>query len=76
MSYRLRVQKTRVNLCATRDKRTAWRVLRKGVCWRGEPPRDCKRAPLRCRDAAVTHLRRQYSRLVRFQGQGKAHHLG
>eukprot|EP00964_Phaeocystis_antarctica_P077334 scaffold47976_cov72-Phaeocystis_antarctica.AAC.3 len=53
-----------------------WRVVQRGRGQRGEPPRDRKRAPLRRRDAVVTHLRRRHSHLVRSHpSKSQAQHL-
>ena len=59
MGHRLRVQQSRVDPCTPLHQSMVWRVVRRRRGWRSELPRDCKRAPLRRRDAAVAHLRRK-----------------
>ena len=76
MCHRFRVQQTRIDACAARHQYVAWRVVQRRRGWRGELPRDRKRAPLRRRDAAVTHLRRMHSHLVRSRATGQGTGLG
>ena len=67
MGHRLRVQQSRIDPCAPLHQGMAWRVVRRRRGWRSEPPCDCKRAPLRRRDAAVAHLRRKCIPVLRLR---------
>ena len=68
MGHRLRVQQSRIDPCAPLHQGMAWRVVRRRRgTWRSEPPCDCKRAPLRRRDAAVAHLRRKCIPVLRLR---------